>query len=824
MVGFDRTAEPSSSAESTVDRRAITFVLLSTAVIFTWITIERVLFPPPPPANRLAQEETGEGTPAESPTTPDEATTTPSTESESTADTAAPFAAESTLVSLGSLAEDSPYRMLVTFDSRGGSVRRIELTDRMKDASLRFKKVDDRAGYLGNLEVSSVESGGVRVGLVGPGSPAASAVGPAGAPIGLAAGDVLAAFDGQPLADAGDWFRRIDATRAGDEVVLGVRRGEATLDYRAKLIRRPIEVVSPLPERTSDPSLWHRPSFVTTIGNLTQGGLWRPIKADLESRDWAVEPSDDPDVVAFRYELNQADLDGSKLVGPITVIKRYRLARRTDASPPKTETFDRSFHLDLEFEVRSASETDQTVAIRVGGPTGVTDEGWWYINKIHGRSTAVFYSAGFRDLVGASEGLGFRFLGGPEIVSNELTENAAPLEIFPQGSDATDRQLKYVGIDTQYFNVALMPRGGENDAPIVCYAGIAEVADDLATLDKKERRRADITFSLTTEGLDVGKYDPATGDGAAKVAFTIFAGPKFPTLLDDYGLEDTVSYGWFAAFSKPLVSLLHLFDSIVGNYGLAIVMLTILVRAAMIPISRKAAINAQMMQHLQPEMKKIAEQYKDDMEKRSRAQQELFRRYKYNPMGGCLLMFLQLPIFLGLYRGLSVDIQLRDQPLIPGVDWCSNLAGPDRLLMWRDWMPFLTHETGWLGPYLNVLPIITIVLFLVQQKMFMPPALDEQQRATQKMMTFMMVFMGLMFFKVPSGLCIYFITSSLWGIIERKLLPKPSIEGKLASLGKGNDDSGAAETPAVEEAPRSAGAARARLEEQRRRERKKKDR
>ena len=210
------------------------------------------------------------------------------------------------------------------------------------------------------------------------------------------------------------------------------------------------------------------------------------------------------------------------------------------------------------------------------------------------------------------------------------------------------------------------------------------------------------------------------------------------------------------------------------SYGLAIIMLTVMVRCLMIPMSRKAALNAQMMQHLQPQMKEIADKYKDDMEKRAAAQRELYKTHKFNPFGGCFMMFFQLPIFYGLYKALNVDIALRGQPLIPGMQWCSNLAAPDHLFYWKDWMPAaLASETGWLGPYFNLLPILTMVLFIVQQKLFTPPPTDDQQKMMHKMMTFMMVFMGIMFFKVPAGLCIYFITSSLWGIIERKMLPKP---------------------------------------------------
>jgi YidC/Oxa1 family membrane protein insertase len=236
-----------------------------------------------------------------------------------------------------------------------------------------------------------------------------------------------------------------------------------------------------------------------------------------------------------------------------------------------------------------------------------------------------------------------------------------------------------------------------------------------------------------------------------------------------------------------LSGILHFFYLLVRNYGVAIVMLTVLVRGCMFPVSLKAAKNAAMMQALAPEMRQIAEKYKNDMEKRAKAQQELFRKHNYNPFSGCWLAFLQLPVFIGLYRALAVDIELRQAPLIPGISWCSNLAGPDELYYWK-WMlfPFLGSETGMLGPYLNVLPFFTIALFLINQKMFTPPATDEQTRMQMQMMQFMTVFIGIMFFKVASGLCVYFIASSLWSIAERKLLGKGPIKNpeKPPVLGK----------------------------------------
>jgi YidC/Oxa1 family membrane protein insertase len=175
------------------------------------------------------------------------------------------------------------------------------------------------------------------------------------------------------------------------------------------------------------------------------------------------------------------------------------------------------------------------------------------------------------------------------------------------------------------------------------------------------------------------------------------------------------------------------------------------------------------------------------MQKRSQAIQDLYRKHNINPLGGCLPVFLQMPVFIGLYRALMVDVELRLSPLISDkIRWCSNLAAPDMFYDWSWLMPkFITGGQGLLGlgPYLNVLPIITVALFLVTQKMAMPAPTNEQAAMQQKMMKWMTVFMGLLFYKVASGLCLYFIASSLWGIGERKLLPKSQSAGASAAGG-----------------------------------------
>src|SRR5690606_37246498 len=124
------------------------------------------------------------------------------------------------------------------------------------------------------------------------------------------------------------------------------------------------------------------------------------------------------------------------------------------------------------------------------------------------------------------------------------------------------------------------------------------------------------------------------------------------------------------------------------NYGIAIILLTVLVRLCMFPLSKRQALNAQKMQQLQPEMKRITEKYKSKPEERMRATQELYRKHNFNPMAGCLPMFIQLPIFVGLYRSLAGTVELREAPLFgPHIDWASNLAAPDMLFRWDHVMP-----------------------------------------------------------------------------------------------------------------------------------------
>ena len=507
----------------------------------------------------------------------------------------------------------------------------------------------------------------------------------------------------------------------------------------------------------------------------------------MRDTNWEVAKQSDTEI-ELKFELSPASLETLGITGPISVIKRFKMPELVGAAD---ELDSRSFHLGFEIEFQNESDQAYELAYEIDGPTGLTAETWWYANKIHGRQMAIGYVAGARDIVGQNGVNSYVFYGCPEIVKD--SQKTAPKNMFvcdPYKDDDRFRLMKFVGVDSHYFNVSMIPRGDEPFQTNSVQAYLNQRSGAIPDIPKNARlqKLVDCTFIMVAP-LELPAKSSVTK------SFDVFVGPKDPTVLKHYGLGDVQTFGWFSWCSMVLLKVLHFFYWLTfkTSYGLAIILLTVLVRCMMIPMSRKAALNAQMMQHLQPQMKEIADKYKDDMEKRSSAQRELYKKYNFNPFGGCFMMFFQLPIFYGLYKGLNVDIALRDQPLIPGMQWCSNLAAPDQLLYWKDWMPeVLGAETGWLGPYFNLLPILTMILFIAQQKLFTPPPTDDNQKMMHKMMTFMMVFMGVMFFKVPSGLCIYFITSSLWGIIERKMLPKPVLNTDKLALDGGSGNSRAA--------------------------------
>jgi YidC/Oxa1 family membrane protein insertase len=641
---------------------------------------------------------------------------------------------------LGSLDPATGARLLVTWVNRGAAIERIELNDP------HYLDQEDRGGYLGHLDaIDNTAGSGALVQVVGPGTPAAAA--------GLHVSDVIVGVDDARIENAHDLEKAIHKTKPKQEIQLHIVRGEAKQALAVTLIRRPLEVIRPARLAELE-ELWERvspdvvnipentPSLLLTLEQLDDTRL--EGEADelpgvaLKDVHWEVFDANEREV-AFRRRLEPAGIE---------IVKRFRLARPAAEQPGAAG----DYHLEFELEIHNRGAAPHPLAYRLLGPNGLPTEGWWYASKI---SRNWWEGAGPRDVVYGvqyDKSVENFLLSCSRIASGKANE---PIRGLP---------LAYVGVDTQYFATVLLPQKSAADADWF-YEWQPTVVGPVPQ-QKDKLRLSNTSVRMTSQKKTLAAGESLTHN------YVLFAGPKKPAILDQYALGELNYYGWFGWVAKPLARVLHFFAWLPGvNFGIAIVLLTVLVRGSMFPLGRKQAAAAQKMQLLQPEIKRLNEKYKTDMEGRAKAQRELFAKHGYNPLSGCLPLVIQMPIFIGLYRSLSVDLELRGAALLWDGAWASNLAAPDKLFHWLEFMP--QFVLGWLGPYFNLLPLITIALFIVQQKMFMPPPTDEQAAMQQKMMQYMMIFMGVMFFKVPSGLCVYFIASSLWGLAERKLVPKP---------------------------------------------------
>ncbi len=773
--------------------------MLTTALFFLWMSFRQQPPPPQDPnagrvvapnADPLLRDDLGPPGQAEIGAAPDadnpDATNVVDAEQDANAQPVRP-SNPSQAITLGSMDPTKGFNLLVTLTTRGAGVERAELVGRLPSGGFKYRALEHDGAYLGYLGATEAVNG-LRIRSVPDGSPAAMGVS-ADAQGGLQVGDILVEFAGRSL----DSRRALDValreSKPGQKVELRIERqvnGQPQqLTYTLTLDEAPLDVVRMRPfdsevvvGNLARPSL--RTSLASLEGTRIPTGLHAlPALRDTLEIDWEVQPLnvDGGEGVEFRLPLDSF-LVNSGRPPKLDLVKRYRLLPAGGRSD--------GFILDVETVVVNRNDKPVNVSFRQEGLAGLTLEGWWYSVKI---SPSFFNGAGSRDVAYANEIPDSHALKTTRQIYSQAQKNPTQpdLVVLSENEPIETRNLKYIGLDAQYFNSSILPHPDQPQALGNLRQAAASAVADVDDIEKSKSQATNTSFWFDTQDQAV----PEGGELSQR--YYVFIGPKDTDVLASHGLGEAIEYGWFPAIAKPLGYILHFFYQISRNYGLAIIMLTVCVRGAMFPLGRKAAMNAQRMSELQPELAKINEKYKDNMEKRAKAMQELYAKHNFKPLAGCLPMFIQLPIFIGLYRCLSVDISLRQAPLIPGVSWCSNLAGPDQLIDWSGWMPeFLAGRgTGWLGPYFNILPMVTVGLFLLQQKMLMPKATDEQTRMTQNMMQIMTVFMGVLFFKVPSGLCIYFITSSLWSLVERKLIKRITpVKPSIASEGGGGGSGG----------------------------------
>lgn len=227
--------------------------------------------------------------------------------------------------------------------------------------------------------------------------------------------------------------------------------------------------------------------------------------------------------------------------------------------------------------------------------------------------------------------------------------------------------------------------------------------------------------------------------GGSNITFSGFMGPKNHRDLEALNPEliDVIDYGWFTFIAKPMFLLLQFIQGYVGNWGWTIVILTILIKLVLYPLSYKGMVSMQKLKDLAPKMKEIQAKYKDDKQKQSMHMMELYKKHGANPMGGCLPLILQIPVFFAIYRVLLNAIELKGAP----------------------WM-FWVHDLAEMDPYF-VLPVLMGVTMFLQQKITPNTMQDEMQK---KIFQFLPVIFTFFFLWFPAGLTLYWFINNLFTI------------------------------------------------------------
>ena len=248
--------------------------------------------------------------------------------------------------------------------------------------------------------------------------------------------------------------------------------------------------------------------------------------------------------------------------------------------------------------------------------------------------------------------------------------------------------------------------------------------------------------------------------------YKIFFGPKSTRVLKglDYDLVKAVHFGMFDIIAKPCVWIMNfIYDHFIPNYGIAIIMLTLFTKIILWPLGNKSYKSMAEMKKIQPLMAEIKEKYKNDKKRMNEEVMGLYKTYKVNPMGGCLPMVAQIPIFFALYRMLYEAIELRHAPFFW---WINDLSAPDRLFSFDISIPFMQAPYG--------IPVLTIIMgasMFIQQKMS-PPMGDATQA---KMMMLMPLVFTVMFINFSSGLVLYWLVNNVISMAQQYYIQKKNV-------------------------------------------------
>ncbi len=253
-----------------------------------------------------------------------------------------------------------------------------------------------------------------------------------------------------------------------------------------------------------------------------------------------------------------------------------------------------------------------------------------------------------------------------------------------------------------------------------------------------------------------GKPDTLQPGEVKTYSYKLFIGPKKLDLLTAAGfnLDKAINYGWFDSIAKPTLALLNFFYGIFKNYGIAIILVTIIFKAVLWPITQSGMKSVRDMQNLQPEMAKLKVKFKGDPARRNQEVAKLYKNNKVNPLAGCVPLFLQIPVFFALYKVLFMSVELRHAPFML---WVNDLSAPDRLYL------------GFDIPYVGGLPVLTLLMgasMFYQQKMTAATVGPTQA----KILMSIPVLFTFMFVNFASGLVLYWFVNNLIAIFQHHMI------------------------------------------------------
>ncbi|BBO84006.1 membrane protein insertase YidC [Desulfosarcina ovata subsp. sediminis] len=335
------------------------------------------------------------------------------------------------------------------------------------------------------------------------------------------------------------------------------------------------------------------------------------------------------------------------------------------------------------------------------------------------------------------EAKGYGFTG-PSALINDSLEQIKTKKI--EDKNNYSGKIKWIACEDRYFMYAIVP-----EREMVGTMNLS-IKDNM------------VINQLVSPAVQIAPRSKARSN------FLIFIGPKSMDLLNSLGhdLGKALNFGFFDIIAKPCLWFMNKIHGVIPNYGLAIIILTVFTKIILWPLGSKSYKSMSDMKKLQPLMAEIREKYKNDKQKMNQELMALYKTYKINPMGGCLPMVLQIPVFFALYRMLYQAIELRHAPFIL---WINDLSAPDRLFDFGFKIPFMEPPYG--------IPVLTIVMgatMLLQQKMSPPPG-DPTQA---KMMMLMPVVFTFIFINFSSGLVLYWLVNNVLSISQQYYVQKKS--------------------------------------------------